>query len=475
MKKTLTSLITGGIASLAAITISSTVLAWGPQDRPTYTNASPADYATFNSITDNGGETGLGVGDERNFVRIREANTDDNYSDEVVVEAGKEYEVWIYYHNNAGTDTNSSGFGIATNTKVSSSYPVAIKKGDRSMVSGIISWSYVTPEQPDTPQTGKVWDEAYVTTQSEENIVLRYKTGTAILHNGGTANGSVFPSSLFTSAGAVLSYNTNQPGVIPGCAEYSGHITYTLVAENTSTDLKKQVSTDGETWPESNSVSVAPGEYVTYKVTFTNTGNTTLTNAIFTDVHDAGLTLRPGSTKIYDASHADGLVIDDILDISGYNMGNIAPGAMVQIIYQAQVADDTELCGKTLNNSILLSYNSGEGEEASTSSVVVSCSPDCTTNPDLPECQQTCITNPELEGCQELPNTGPLTIALAVLIILGIGGGGYYYYRTHKAIQKVNNEILAGNVENQQMSQAQQMQQGTDSRDSLNQPKGDNV
>lgn len=439
MKKPLVSILTGGIALATTILVSSTTLAWGPE-RPTYTNESPADYATFNSITNN-----EAVGDERNFVRVKEAGTENKYTDELEIEAGKEYEVWVYYHNNAGDDTNESGLGLATDTRVSSAYPVALKKGDRGMISGIISWSFVTPSAPDDAQTGTVWDEAYLTTQSEENIVLRYKTGTATLHNSGTADGTILPTALFTKAGTPISYNSSFPGVIPGCAQYSGHITYTLVAEETSTDLKKQVSLDGENW--SDSVTANPGDYVTYRVEFTNTGNTTLTNAIFTDTHDENLTLRPGSTMVYDVNHEDGLAIDDIIDISGYNMGDIAPGALVQIIYQAKVADDTEVCGKTLNNAIILNYNTDQ-YDTSASSVVVNCAPDCTANPDAPECQtcennpnlpgcKTCITNPEMEGCQELPKTGPLEITLAAVIVVGIISGGYYFYRTKKTLKTV--------------------------------------
>ena len=160
----------------------STAHAWGPE-RPTYTNQNPADYATFNSITDN-----AAVGDERNFVRIREAGTEDTFVDELEVVPGHEYEVYIYYHNNAATDTNASGYGIATNTRVASAYPTVVNTGERGMVSGIISWSYVTPSDPNNALEGTVWDEAYVTS-SVDGVVLKYKTGTAIIHNGGEANG----------------------------------------------------------------------------------------------------------------------------------------------------------------------------------------------------------------------------------------------------------------------------------------------
>ena len=67
---------------------------WGPQDRATFTWAAPATYPTFNSITDN-----PFIGDERNFVRIKEYGTEDNYSDDVYLEDGKEYEIKVDFTN----------------------------------------------------------------------------------------------------------------------------------------------------------------------------------------------------------------------------------------------------------------------------------------------------------------------------------------------------------------------------------------
>ena len=71
--------------------------------------------------------------------------------------------------------------------------------------------------------------------------------------------------------------------------------------------------------------------------------------------------------------------------------------------------------------------------------VIVNCDTtseeDCKTNPSLPGCEQNCKTNPEMEGCQQLPNTGPLEIILAIIVIAGIGGGGYYLYRTRKTLK----------------------------------------
>ena len=274
--------------------------------------------------------------------------------------------------------------------------------------------------------------------------MLRYKTGTAVIHNAGAANGSVMPTALFTEEGAPIGFN-KLAGTIPGCAEYSGYITYTLVAEKIDSSLEKYVSLDGENWGAE--VTAKPGEYVTYKVVFRNTGNTKLTNVIFKDTHDEELTLRTGSTTVFDINNENGTTIDDILDISGYNTGDSAAGALVQITYQAKVSDDETYCNKSLKNTITVTYNSGD-EKEDTATVLVACDEpsgpdeeDCSTNPNLPGCQEkNCKTNPEMEGCQELPSTGPLEIVLAIIVALGIGGGGYYFYRTRKALNKVESK-----------------------------------
>ncbi len=420
-RKHLITSVGGVLAALFALLPFWGASAWGPE-RQTYTNESPAPYATFNSITNN-----AAVGDERNFVRIGEVGSTDAYRDEIEIVPGKEYEVYIYYHNNAASNTNASGYGMATNTRVSSAYPTILNVGERGMISGIISWSYVTPSSPNNAQTGTVWDEAYVTTKTE-GVSLRYKTGSAVIHNGGASNGSVLPTTLFTEEGTPIGYN-KLIGNLPGCAEYSGYITYTLIAEKVDITLDKQVSIDGEKWYDN--VTVKPGNYVTYKVSFKNTGNTTLTNVIMQDSHDDGLTLRSGSIKIFDVNNVDGKVIDDILDLSGYNFGDVAPGALVQIVYQAKVADSTDYCGRTLKNTITVKYNSTENK-TDTSTVTINCD-------GVPE--RNCKTNPELPECQELPNTGPLEIFMAAIIIAGIGGGGYYLYRTKKTLKTVENSV----------------------------------
>lgn len=191
-------------------------------DRPTFTNESPAPYAVFNSIINN-----AAVGDERNFVRIRQRVSGAKFQNEVVVESGKEYEVYIYYHNNAASNTNKSGYGMATDVRVAVDFPQHMDSNERATVSGAIIWGFVSRED-NKAHTAKVSDVAHLV--SKGSVALRYKEGTAMIHNGGEANGSVLSTKLFSRVGTHIGYN-KLGGVLPGCAEYSGHITFTLIAE----------------------------------------------------------------------------------------------------------------------------------------------------------------------------------------------------------------------------------------------------
>ena len=190
------------------------VSAWGPE-RPTYTNENPADHATFNSITNN-----PVFGDERDFVRIQEKGSDEAYTSDLTVEPGKQYEVIIYYHNNASATYNSAEYdyvGMAYNTKLTSTFPTELEAGEREMVSAIIKADGAEPEA--------VWDEAYVT--ASEDMTLHFVTGSAKLYNDWGANGSTLPTALFAEEGAYLGIDELN-GVIPGCYEYSGYVLYTI-------------------------------------------------------------------------------------------------------------------------------------------------------------------------------------------------------------------------------------------------------
>lgn len=214
MKHTKIKILSLSLAALVSLSLATPTLAWGPE-RPTYTNQNPADHAVFNSIVDN-----AAVGDERDFVRIVEKDTGNEYVSELEIEAGKQYEVYIYYHNDASEtfdDTAHGYVGVARDVRLASAFPHELKAGERQAVTGKITASNTDPLA--------VWDEAYIT--AKEAMTLHYVTGSAKIYNGWGVNGSVLSTSLFSTEGTFLGLNELN-GIILGCAQYSGQVVYTI-------------------------------------------------------------------------------------------------------------------------------------------------------------------------------------------------------------------------------------------------------
>ncbi len=202
------------IAITTFLFVPTSAMAWGPE-RPTYTNEAPADHATFNSITNN-----AAVGDERDFVRIEEKNSGRAYSSEIILEAGKQYEVYIYYHNDASETYNDAAHnyvGVARDVRLSTTFPEALAANERGAVTGKITSSNASP--------AAVWDEAYVT--AKEGVTLHYVEGSAKIYNQWGVNGSTLATALFSTEGVPLGLDELN-GVILGCDRYSGQIVYTI-------------------------------------------------------------------------------------------------------------------------------------------------------------------------------------------------------------------------------------------------------
>lgn len=436
IKKSLKAITAGVLVAGFSMATLSSASAWGP-DRTTFTMEKPATYPTFNSITNN-----PTIGDERDFVRVGEINAEvTDLKNEVEVVPGRQYLVYVYFHNNASATYNDSAHnnsGVAWKTSMSTNFSTVLTPSNKGTITATISAENSNP--------ASVWDEAYMTTKTNK-VLMRYVLGSAKIYNDWKTNGSVMPIELFSEEGTWLGLNSLN-GVIPGCEEYHGVVTYVLQAEELGGAVEKLVSKDGKEYNKS--VNVGPGEEVYFQLTIANTGDVALTNATIKDSLPEGLTLVPGSVglRANDSTKVDPLS-DNILN-AGYNLGTIGTGNTVYITYKAKAGADFDCTGKELVNKATLTYDSDKasGESKEDSATVIAKKDDCEeppvpldnceTNPGLPECkEQNCKTNPELEGCQELPSTGPLEIVMAAVIIAGIGGGGYYLYRTRKTLNKV--------------------------------------
>ena len=379
---------------------------WGPQDRATFTWESPAPYRTFNSITDN-----PTIGDERNFVRVKEVGVEGPHYDDVDVVPGKEYEVYVYFHNNASASLNESGKGIADNVRLSTKLPEKLEKGQTGTIYGTITSTNTNPES--------VWDTAFL--KATETVYMRYVSDSAVIHNAGTANGAILDANaLFSEEGAKLAYNlANNSGVsmwgmIPGCNEYAGYVTYRLKADKPEFGSFKEVSAEGANQFADN-INTLPGSILDFKITYINSGTTEQKSVTVYDTMPDGMEFIPGSIQL---TTKDGTsALDDKLFSDGVVIGDFQSGEQATITYKAKVSADIEKfqCGE---NTI---YNSSDI---------------ATANGTITDKTRIIITR----AC-ELPNTGPVEVIMAIIIVIGICGGGYYLYRTKKTLKTVEGDI----------------------------------
>jgi hypothetical protein len=188
---------------------------YGPE-RATFTMEEPADYATFNSLTNNSA-----LGDERNFVRVRELDCEMKYRNLVCVVPGRKYEVYIYYHNNAKSRLNQSGEGVARNVRVFSNLTKnIINKDTPTKIFGVIRSDNTNPPE--------IWDSSALATDCEDDIELQIIDDSVELHQGPII--TKLPQNEFFSESGTLIGNSGLDGTIFGCAEFSGYITYKLLA-----------------------------------------------------------------------------------------------------------------------------------------------------------------------------------------------------------------------------------------------------
>lgn len=331
----------------AVIAVPAGLLAWGP-GRATFTIANPADYVTFNSITDN-----PNIGDERNFVAIRESGTNGLWQDTQNVQPGKEYVVRLYVHNNAASNLNL----VAQNVKASINLPTNTAKSID--VQGFIRSSSAQPNE--------VYDHA--TFAASQNFNLAYKAGSLKYYNNANGNGFSIPETAFTNSGASLGYD-KMDGKIPGCFQYAGYLTFIVKPQFAATPdftVSKQVSKHGENkWVEN--YTAQPGETVDYLVEYKNTSTIQQDDVTFRDTLPADVSYVPGSTTF---RGSNGPASDNITK-GGINVGSYAAGANSWAVFSAKVASKDELeCGtNTLVNKVNVTTKQG-GSKDDTATVVV--------------------------------------------------------------------------------------------------------
>ena len=374
---------------LVVVIVPAVAMAWGP-DRPTYTQAVPADHVTFDSITDN-----PTWGDERNFMRIRDLGTNASFGDTASLQAGHQYEIIILYHNNASSSLNAGGTGIAHGAYARTEIPAIVRSGQ----SGVEAMAYVGASNA---QPSSVYDDINFTNPTSNDIALRYVKGTAKLTNNGGANGASVPDALFSSTGTPLGFDSLD-GTLPGCDHYSGYITFTVTADTPGFTFAKSVRLAGtKNW--SQDITVNPGAKVEYQLGYQNTGTIDQADVVMKDALPKGLNYVEGQTDLVNSNTPSGERLGDTIDGDGVNIGDYGPGANAYLYLFATV--NAPACS-VLTNTAGLETTNGNREATATVRVAGTCA-------------------------ASLPTTGPAEVIASFLGLGAMTVGIVYYFKSRR-------------------------------------------
>lgn len=370
--------------------IPTAVMAWGPA-RATFTMQNAASYVAFNSITDN-----PKYGDERNFVRAKEKTAGDNtYTDTMALTPGKQYTIMIFFHNNAKSTLNAGGTGIAQNTYARAEVPAIVKNGVSTPMEGYVGASNANPKV--------VYDEVNFTNSTGADINLHYVPGSAVIHSFGAVNNKVLPDTILSSNGVALGYSSLN-GVVPGCNDYSGYVTFNVQADQPSFGFKKEVRISGTSgWKDS--VEAAPGTKIDYLLSYKNTSaSVTQNDVVLQDELPQGITYVLGSSRLTAGTTITNKPVADGINTSGVNIGSYSPGGAAYLVFSATV--DGSPC-TTMTNTASAVTKSGSLKDTANVTITGQCT---------------------------LPTTGPVEVISGFVGIAAITVGIVYYFKSRREL-----------------------------------------
>lgn len=300
-----------------------------PNDSDKYDRCGSLEGPVFNSFVNT-----PTYGDERNFARVAEvvdgqSPVEADFAETKTAQAGKEYWVRTFVHNNANVSTNDGqGEGVARDTKVR----VAIAEGTAN---GVDVMSYVSASNA-TP--GTVWDSATLA-NSNRAFSVSYVPGSAKIYNRAHQTGLALPDSIVSANGAPIGYD-QMNGNVPGCFEFSAYVYVKVKVAAPDLRLDKLVRKDGESseqWRER--VTARQGEKVEYLLEFENTGSQQVNDVVISDRLPNSVELVPGSVKWVDVNRPNGTPVrDDLLfDPAGIILGNYGVNGGGYIFFEATV------------------------------------------------------------------------------------------------------------------------------------------
>lgn len=298
-----------------------------PNDGDKYDRCGSLEGPVFNSFVNT-----PTYGDERNFTRVAEvvagqSPVEADFGETKNAQAGKEYWVRTFVHNNANQTTNDTN-GVAKDTKVR----VAIAQG---VSNGVDVMSYVSASNA-TPAT--VWDSATLANQSRA-FSVQYVPGSAKIYNPAHQNGLALPDAIVSANGTPVGYD-QMNGNLPGCFEFSAYVYVKVKVAAPDLTLDKLVRKQGENSSQWRDRVVArKGERVQYLIEFKNTGSTVANNIVLRDQLPNNVELVPGTVEWVDNNRPNGTPVrDDLLFApAGVTVGNYGVNGVGQIYFDAIV------------------------------------------------------------------------------------------------------------------------------------------
>ena len=333
MKTVFKRLMAGLLSILVIAGISMTAYAGFGPNRPTKAwspSVDGFDHVTFNSFTG----VPNGIGDERDFLRGHQIGSAGGWIDPVQnVKSGSEVEAKVYIHNNADARLNDlpGNPGVARDVRVRVDLPEGMAKSQQTKA--FISASNADPRE--------IFDTLDMTGADSSFFQLSYVAGSAKLIRG--ANVTALSDSLVTT-GVNL-------GDQKGCFDYVQEVTFRVKVNTPNYNVKKQVRNEGggsRDWKEN--VSINDGQKVDWAISFTNTGATRLNGVKIVDEVPAGLTVVPGSIKLFNTNYPSGYAYgDSAIQAKGrqinMDIGDYLPAADAVVTFKTTATLPEEICG----------------------------------------------------------------------------------------------------------------------------------
>lgn len=238
------------------------------------------------------------------------------YHDSVSAKVNDVINIQVWYHNPQPVNSNQ----IAKNVNVKINLP-----GDKSTKHTITS-------RVGGSNTNITTDIANIT--SSIASTLEYIPGTAVRrYNSGTNEkpnwvNQKLPDSILTTG-----YTVSQ---LKPCWNFAETITIQARVNAPVLSITKQVKIEGTSEWRTN-IEARPGDTLAYLITIKNEGNVTLHNLTVRDSLPPKLVYLPGSARLINGNHPNGIVASDNLVNGGTIIGNYAPGTVAYVRFNARV------------------------------------------------------------------------------------------------------------------------------------------